>query len=277
MVANVPNACHICAPMPDTSPHPCVLVFGGLDPTGGAGLQADQQALAAMGCHPCPIATTLTVQDTHNVQAQYPVAPDILQAQCQTLLRDVAIRGVKIGLLPNAAVGIVAETLRALPDVPVIMDPVLAATGGTELADATQLRALFPHMTLLTPNRSEAQRLTGQDTIEAQAAELRRLGCAHVLITGGDADTTQARNDLYDPAGRCETYAWTRLSGGPFHGSGCTLAAAICGLLAQGRDMQAAVAEGQRYVWETLNRAYVIGRGQRIPHRLGERLARAHG
>lgn len=249
-------------------PLPCVLVFSGLDPTGGAGLQADQEALAAMGCHPCPIATSLTVQDTGNAQAQYPVAPAILQAQCRTLMRDVSVAGVKIGLLPNGAViEVVAEILRALPDIPVVMDPVLAATGGTELADPDRLRRLLPLVTLLTPNRAEARRLTGRDEVGEQAAELRRLGCGHALLTGGDADAGPVRNHLYSPAGLLETYAWERLPG-PFHGSGCTLTAAIGGLLARGQGLREAVAEAQRYTWETLRRAYAIGHGQRIPRRV---------
>ena len=250
---------------------PCVLIFSGLDPTGGAGLQADQEALSSMGCHPCPIVTTLTAQDTSNVRAQYPVSPEVLQAQFQALVRDVAIAGVKIGLLPNAAVADkIADLLNALPDIPVVMDPVLAATGGARLADEDQLHALIrllPQVTLLTPNRSEAQRLTRQHGIDEQARELIRLGCELALITGGDADTEQVHNHLYAQSGPLETYAWTRLPG-PFHGTGCTLSAAVCGLLAQGQDPAEAVAAAQRYTWETLCEAYAVGRGQPIPNRL---------
>ena len=250
---------------------PCVLIFSGLDPTGGAGLQADQEALFSMGCHPCPIVTTLSAQDTSNVHAQYPVSPEVLQAQFQTLVRDVAIAGVKIGLVPNAAVADkIADLLRTLPDVPVVMDPVLTATGGARLTDEDQLQALIrllPQVTLLTPNRSEARRLTRRNGIDEQARELIRLGCKLALITGGDADTERVHNHLYAQSGLLEIHAWARLPG-PFHGTGCTLSAAVCGLLAQGQAPAEAVAAAQRYTWETLCKAYAIGRGQPIPDRL---------
>ena len=250
---------------------PSVLVFAGLDPSGGAGLQADIEALGSMGCHPCPIATSLTVQDTHNVQRQSPVHPDLIQAQCELLMSDISITGVKIGLLANSGIAdVVARLLKTLPDIPVVMDPVLAASGGTQLSDAALLEtmdALLPQITLLTPNQQEAHRLTGQKTQDAQAKALLDRGCEMVLITGADAHTAAVENRLYAQQGLLETYPWERLPGS-FHGTGCTLSSAVCGLLAQGHDPRRAVADAQRYTWETLYEAYAVGQGQSIPNRL---------
>ncbi len=252
---------------------PIVLCLSGLDPTGGAGLQADIEAVASMGAHAAAVATCLTVQTTSDVLAVQPVATDLFIEQVRAVLEDMPARCVKIGAL--ASVGVVEaihSILRDYPDLPVVLDPVSAAGGGTPLHDANTRDAivtlLLPQTTLLTPNGLEAFALAdGADSPEACAMALLERGCDLVLVTGGHEPTPEVVNVLYGNHRKLEEWRWPRLPE-RYHGSGCTLAAACAGLLAQGMEPLGAVAEAQRYTWETLRHARRLGMGQLIPHRL---------
>ncbi|MGB0714008.1 MAG: bifunctional hydroxymethylpyrimidine kinase/phosphomethylpyrimidine kinase, partial [Gammaproteobacteria bacterium] len=223
---------------------PRILVFAGLDPTGGAGLQADIEALSSMGCHSCPVMTANTVQDTHNASRFEPCEPELLREQVHALLADFTPDAVKIGMLAGTrSAHFVNDVLAELPHMPVVLDPVLAAGGGTSLGAADLSKAihsLLPRLSLITPNQAEAERLTGLAEPDQQAKALCDGGCDHVLITGGDASTEQVINRLYTADGLVNEYSWERLPG-HFHGTGCTLAAATTGLLAQGESLEDAV------------------------------------
>ena len=84
---------------------PNVLVISGNDPSGGAGMAADIQAITALSAHPAPVITTLTVQDTQNASAVVPIEPDLIVDQATAVLEDMPIEAIKIGLLGNAAIG----------------------------------------------------------------------------------------------------------------------------------------------------------------------------
>ncbi|MBS0602844.1 MAG: hydroxymethylpyrimidine/phosphomethylpyrimidine kinase [Proteobacteria bacterium] len=252
---------------------PVVMTLAGNDPSGGAGLQADIEAIASMGCHAAPVVTALTVQDTCDVLAVVPIDPDLVYAQARTVLNDAPVAAIKIGLLGSPAnAEIIAELLEDYPHIPLILDPVLAAGGGRDfdgdaLADAIR-RHLLARTTVLTPNSVEARRLApAADTLDACAQALLDTGCAHVLITGTHEATDAVVNRLYGDGRLLDSWTWERLPH-DFHGSGCTLAAALAGLLAQGNELHAAVAQAQEYTWEALRGGYRIGAGQRIPNRL---------
>jgi len=155
--------------------------------------------------------------------------------------------------------------------VPVILDPVLAAGGGTSLSTAALVDAireyLLPLTTLLTPNVPEAAKLalTGS-TLDEQALLLLDQGCGYVLLTGTHADTAQVENVLYGEGKRLRTWTWERLPD-TYHGSGCTLASACAANLAKGMDMVRAVGTAQAYTWGSLQAGRKIGRGQLIPNR----------
>ncbi|UCE89814.1 MAG: hydroxymethylpyrimidine/phosphomethylpyrimidine kinase [Pseudomonadota bacterium] len=252
---------------------PVVMTVSGLDPGGGAGIQADIEAIASMGCHAAPVVTALTVQDTKRLQRFVATDSLLLVEQARAVLEDMTVGAIKIGMVGSVAV---AEVLHSLlvdyPDVPVVLDPVLAAGGGGELAGDETIAAvkslLLTQTTILTPNSVEARALAHEaDTLDACAQQLQNLGCEYVLITGAHEPTEQVVNVLYGNYRRLETFRWPRLPHS-YHGSGCTLAAAIAGLLAQGREPFTAVHEAQEYAWETLRHGYRIGRGQMIPNRL---------
>lgn len=267
---------HAGAPDPSrmSSAPPTVLVVAGNDPSGGAGIAADLQAVTAAGAHPAPVITALTVQDTVNATSVEPVSPALVAAQMEAVLDDIPVAAIKIGLLATAAIAAaVADVLERRPRLPVVLDPVLVAAGGARLAEdalvAILLERLCPLTTLLTPNALEIRRLVaGEDDMATRAAALRRAGCAFVLAKGGDeADSgaNEVLNTLYGP-GEPQHFRWPRLPGS-FHGSGCTLASACAARIACGDAVEDAVARGQALTQDWLQGAFRPGRGQYLPLR----------
>jgi hydroxymethylpyrimidine/phosphomethylpyrimidine kinase len=260
---------------------PCVLIISGNDPSGGAGMAADLQATSALGAHPAPVITSLTVQDTANAYRVDAVDPGLVAEQARAVLADLDVAAIKIGLLADAGIGeAVAEVLEENPTPPVVIDPVLVAAGGAKLAERSLetvlMERLFPLATLLTPNALELRRLGGETgDRDARARRLLATGADWVLAKGADEDTPGVENALYGPGDFVEVSRWRRLPG-DYHGSGCTLASAISALLATGAAVQRAVAEGQKYTYECLMQAYRPGRGQFIPRRFHDAHDREH-
>ena len=252
---------------------PVVLSIAGHDPTGGAGIQADIEALLSVGCHPATAVTCLTVQDTHNVSQMLPLDERFVTAQIRTILQDLPVAAIKIGLLGSAEVAEAVHTVLAdYPDLPIVLDPILSAGGGASLSDEAVLesirRTLIPHTTVLTPNSREARRLTpAADNLDACGMALLDLGAEFVLITGSHEPETQVVNSLYAGNRVLQKYVWQRLPA-EFHGSGCTLAATVAGLLAQGNEPCSAIEQAQRYTWKSLDGGYRVGMGQLVPNRL---------
>ena len=251
---------------------PVVLIIAGNDPTGGAGLAADIQAVSALGAHPAPVAAVLTVQDTRDVSRVEPVDPVLVAEQADAVLADLPVAAVKLGLLASAAVGrAVAALLRAHPKLPLVVDPVLKAGGGEILAEEALIevyrREIFPRATLITPNAAESRRfIPGTSDATALGAALLALGAAHVLIKGADEATPAVRNLFMSADGSRQEFTWPRLPG-VYHGSGCTLASAAAALLALGETPAAAVSRAQDYTWKALQAGMPLGRGQFIPRR----------
>ncbi|TSD74445.1 hydroxymethylpyrimidine/phosphomethylpyrimidine kinase [Janthinobacterium sp. KBS0711] len=244
-----------------------MLVFAGVDPSGGAGIAADILAIAAQGAHALPVITALTVQDNDRVFGVEPVASELLRRQAQALIDKMAIHAVKIGIpgsAANAAViaQLIAQLRLARPHLPVVLDPVLASGHGDVLSrdDAVlALAPLLPVTTVIVPNGPEALALGGVENLRAQ-------GCRNVLVTGGHGEGEMIVNRWFDADGREHAWRWPRLPG-EFHGSGCTLASAIAARLAQGVPMQDALDGAQRYCHAALSDAYAIAPGQLMPQR----------
>jgi hydroxymethylpyrimidine/phosphomethylpyrimidine kinase len=258
---------------------PLVMSFAASDPSGGAGLSADLLTIASMGCHPLTVITAVTVQDTSGVDGILPIDSEWLADQARAMLEDVPVAAFKMGLLGSVEnIAVMAEILSDYPDIPLVLDPVLASGRGDELANEDMLDAmrelLIPQATIVTPNSMEARRLTLDEENEEDdpaldecAKRLLNMGCEYVLITGTHEQTTKVINTLYDENGIVSSDSWARLSG-IYHGSGCTLSSAVAALLAQGVDVSEAVKEAQEYTWQTLNAGFRPGMGQHIPDRL---------
>ncbi|QFS85717.1 MULTISPECIES: bifunctional hydroxymethylpyrimidine kinase/phosphomethylpyrimidine kinase [Marinobacter] len=253
-----------------TRPH--VLVLSGLDPSGGAGIQADIQAITSLGGHPLPVLTCLTVQDTNNVYGAEPVNAELIRQQLQCLAADVPIHAIKTGALGNAdVVDVLVEFLDSQPELPLIVDPVIKAAGGGDLADEALVQAmktrLFPRAEMITPNGVELAQLGGSDDPDQAARNLIDAGCQSVLATGGHGTGIHIVNTLYNHAPEPMHWEVERVGANEFHGTGCTLAAAIAAGRASGLSARASISQAQNYVHRALLHALNVGKGQRVPDR----------
>jgi hydroxymethylpyrimidine/phosphomethylpyrimidine kinase len=258
---------------------PIVLTFAATDPTCGAGLQADVLTIASMGCHPVSVVTAVTVQDTGGVDDVLAMDDEWVADQARAVLEDMPVAAFKVGLLGSVEnIAAIAEILSDYPDIPLVLDPVLASGRGDELANEDMIDAmrelLLPQTTILTPNSLEARRLALNEDNEEDdpdlpecAKRIIRLGAEYVLITGTHENTAKVFNTLYNERGRIRSDNWPRLPGS-YHGSGCTLASAIAALLANGLSMAEAVKEAQEYTWQALQYGFRPGMGQYLPDRL---------
>ena len=253
-----------------TAPRPTVLCLSGHDPGGGAGIQADIETVLSLGGHAVSLITAHTVQDSSNVTRVQAADASLLREQAETVLADVQVRALKIGLLGDPGQAGFIASLIERSGAPVVLDPVLRAGGGATLASRALIdeikRVLLPLTEVLTPNAAEARVLSGADNPEAAGAALLALGARNVLVTGGDEPGEPVINRWYRRGGSPRAFSWPRLPG-PFHGAGCTLAAAIATLLARGHSVGEALADAQAYVHSALQRAHAPGRGRLIPGR----------
>lgn len=260
---------------------PTVLTFAATDPSSGAGLQADLLTFASIGCYPLSVVTAITVQDTVGVENVLVFDADWINDQARAVLEDMQVSAFKLGMLGSTEnVAVIAEIVADYPDIPLLIDPVLASGRGDELADeemqAAMIELLFPQATLITPNSLEARRFAFFDddseaaenaTLDECAQRLLNMGCEYVLITGTHERTPEVINTLYGDNGLRQSFSWERLPGS-YHGSGCTLTSAIAACIAHGLPIEEAVAEAQEYTWQTLKGAFRPGMGQFIPDRM---------
>ena len=249
---------------------PIIWVIAAQDPTGGAGLQADLETIASRGGHAVCLPTALTVQDTRRLHELLPLPAAWLRRQARALLSELPAQACKIGVIGKpATVKVIRWVLARLPGVPVVLDPVLQASGGGELASpavrAALLEDLLPHTTLLTPNRAEALSLSGASDPDRAAAVFLARGARGVLISSVASNDRELWHRLYEGNTRYD-FRSTRLVG-EYHGSGCTLSAALALELARKYPPHVAVQRALDYSAQTLARAFAPGQGQRIPRR----------
>lgn len=247
---------------------PAVLTVAGLDPTAGAGAAADALRIAREGAHPLVVVSALTVQDTRGVGAVRPVDATVVRAQIAALAADLPIAAAKTGLLPAAPH--VRAVARALPErVPLVVDPVLASSGGVRFLDrrgvGALLHMLIPRALLVTPNLPELAALTGRPvgSLEDRVAAARWLlahGCGAVLVKGGHAPGPGVIDLL---VGRASVHVFrSRRLRRSAHGTGCALAAVLAARLALGDGLHDAVARSLARVRVDLARAVSPGRGR---------------
>lgn len=259
-------------------PPPIVLSFAASDSTGGAGIQADMLTIASIGCHPLSVITAITVQDTVGVVDLMPLDAAWITAQARIVLQDMPVRAFKLGLLGSVEIiSAIAEIVSDYPEIPLVMDPVLASGRGDSLTDERMIDAmrelLLPRVTVLTPNSLEARQFAqhadhsgSQLDLSICARRLLDVGCKHVLITGTHENSRNVKNTLYSATGQIKTDEWERLDAS-YHGSGCTLASAIAAQLARGLSINDSIVKAQQYTWQTLRAGFRPGKGQCIPDR----------
>ncbi len=252
---------------------PVVLTFSAHDATGGSGLVADVEAISSQGCHACPVVTCLTVQDSIDVISLIPIDEDIVIQSARAVLEDMPVAAFKLGLMGSVeVVEAIHSILFDYQSIPVIFDPILTSSAGTELADEEIIDAikslLLPLTDVLTPSLAEAAALMPEaDSATAMASGLIEYGCGHVLLTAAHSDSQKIVNRLFHNHREIDSYEWERLPN-EYHGSGCTLSATLSALMAQGLDVLSASREAQHFTWESLKHARRLGMGQHFPNRL---------
>ncbi len=251
---------------------PVILCIAGHDPSGGAGIQADIETAAALGCHAATTVTCLTVQNSAEFDELNPVESRLVTAQLHTILSDLPVAAIKVGLLGSADnLSAVAAMLRRHRGIPVIFDPVLASGTGKELVSSFLIVSIIAEFlkltTLCTPNSIEARKLSGREDLDEAAAELLDSGAGAVLLSGGHEPGDTLENRLYTRDAPPRSWALERLPGA-FHGTGCTLSTAIACHLAQGMELNEAIEAAQRYVSAALRDAERLGAGQAFPRRV---------
>lgn len=253
---------------------PSALTIAGFDPSGGAGIQADLRAFAALGIAGLSACTALTVQNSHGVQSAHPVGIDILDAQLEGLFSDTAVDAVKIGMLAGAGqLRAVVRAIERFKPPHIILDPVLASTGGFPLLDApgrsALVRELLPLCGLVMPNVLEAAALTGLEvsdeaTMAAAGEKLLRLGARAVLVKGGHL--AERPTDILFRAGKAPAVlVGTRVATPHSHGTGCLLSSATASYLALGHDLEDSIRRAKDTVGRALRTPIVAGSGRGYP------------
>jgi hydroxymethylpyrimidine/phosphomethylpyrimidine kinase len=246
-----------------------VLAIGGSDSSGGAGVQADIKTITLLGGYAASAITAVTVQDTHRIHAIHPIPPDLIVAQARAVLADIGADAIKTGMLGGKAVVEAIADLLADMAVPIVIDPVMAATTGTALLDDDAVEALrgrlIPLAALLTPNAPEAERLTGlivttTDDLRRAGEALLGLGARAVLMKGGHVPGDSVTDVLMTPSGET-LFTSARIATRHSHGTGCTLASACAVGLAQGLDLPAAVERAHAFVARAIREAPGLGGG----------------
>ncbi len=258
-----------------------VLTVAGSDSGGGAGIQADIKTLEARGVFAASALTAVTGQNTRGVHAATTLDPDLVRAQVDAVVEDLAPAAAKTGMLGNASiVEVVAEALPT--DLPLVVDPVMVAQSGHRLLDGDAeevlARELAPRATLLTPNVPEAEALTGRTIetakgMEQALPELLALGCDAVLLKGGhlarDGDAATVVDLLHDGS-HVHRFEAPRIMTDATHGTGCTLSAAVAAELARGQNVVEAVETARAHLRRSLRNPLGLGAGAGPVHHLAE-------
>ncbi len=255
---------------------PIALTIAGSDSGGGAGIQADLKAFAALGCYGASVITALTAQNTRRVESIHPVEPDFIRAQIRVVMEDLGANAVKIGMLGTSAViEAVAAELPRFASLPLVLDPVMVAKSGDLLLDPSAIRSLkerlIPHATLITPNLPEAEILLGRligssdGQLDQAAVELLEFGPLAVLLKGGHR-LGPPRDCLALRSGKGPElihFTSARIETPNTHGTGCTLSAAIAAFLAHGCDLEESARNAKNYLFKAIESGarWAIGKG----------------
>ncbi|NCC23666.1 MAG: bifunctional hydroxymethylpyrimidine kinase/phosphomethylpyrimidine kinase [Deltaproteobacteria bacterium] len=250
---------------------PCVLTVAGSDSGGGAGIQADLKTFTALGGFGLSAITALTAQNTLGVSGIFPVDPEFVAAQFLAVAEDFPIRAGKTGMLFSAPIIDALSPLLARSGFPLVVDPVCVSQSGHRLLEDEALESMrdriVPLATLVTPNRPEAEALTGEAVADEAGvframARILDMGPQAVLLKGGHFDGPFMTDWFQMRGDRPTAIQHDRVDTVNTHGTGCTLSAAIAAFLARGMTLEEAVRAGITYLHEALLQGFDLGRGQ---------------
>ena len=247
------------------------LSIAGSDSGAGAGIQADLKTFSALGVYGCTAITALTAQNTKKVAEIHEVPARIVEAQVKSVMADLRPFAIKIGMVySEEVIGAVARSLRSAK-VPIVLDPILAAGTGAKLLKDDALdpfvSELIPLATLVTPNRMEAEKLSGVkirsegDGVEA-AKRLKTLGAKNVIVKGGHFGKETVTDILLSSNNNKVTEITNpRIDIEESHGSGCNFSAAVTAYLARGFALEEACRMANEYVHDAIKSAITVGKG----------------
>lgn len=249
-----------------------VLSIAGSDSGGGAGIQADLKTFSALGCYGMTALTALTAQNTQGVQAIQGIPASFLKAQLQSVLDDIGVDAVKIGMLHTPdMVEVVAWAIDHYQLTQVVLDPVMVATSGDRLIAeetvAVLVRELFPRVQLVTPNLDEAALLLGRplrevNQLDTAAADLLAMGATAVLLKGGHVQGNEVVDILTVADQAPEVFSSARIHSHNVHGTGCSLSSAIAAHLALGHNLSSAVSHARQFILQAIATGAQVRTGQ---------------
>ena len=249
-----------------------VLILSAHDPCGGAGIQADLETTIAHGCQPISVVTALTEQSLMSgLKNVIPQDADHFYRQTMLLLEEFTIATIKIGAIGSTdIIKALGKILHQVADIPVILDPVLAATTGGSFITGNEhhslLNELMPLCSLITPNTRECKILGKQTTVEASVENLQQYGCRNILVTSAFSNENSVSHLLYENTAKPHVFKHTKLPG-EYHGSGCTLSSSIAANLAKGDKLAIAVEKSISYTVNTLKTSSIHSDDVCIPNR----------
>ena len=252
-----------------------VLTVAGSDSGGGAGIQADIKAFSACGVYGASVVTAVTAQNLEGVRAIQAIRPEMVEAQLRAVLEGYPVKAAKTGMLfSGAIIEVVAEVFAEYPHIPLVVDPVFAATSGGRLIKRSSIRVLcrrlLPQAALVTPNIPEAEYLFGSElrTVEdlraAGEALFQRYGVPFLMKGGHLPSAAGGAVDLLVDKSGVKTYRAEMVRSVNSHGSGCTFSAAIAAYLARGRSLAVAVGEAKSFITASLRRPLYLRPGTRV-------------
>ncbi|MCX6554424.1 MAG: bifunctional hydroxymethylpyrimidine kinase/phosphomethylpyrimidine kinase [Candidatus Aminicenantes bacterium] len=252
--------------------HAAALTVAGSDSGGGAGIQADIKTFSACGVYGASVITAVTAQNLERVSAIQAIAPQVVEAQLRAVLEGYPVKAIKTGMLFNRdIIEVVADVLEEYAYIPLVVDPVFAATSGSRLIKPRAIHALserlLPLAALVTPNLPEAEFLCGRELhaledLREAGQELYEIFKVPFLMKGGHLPG-RAVDLLVDGRG-VKTYATDLVHGVNSHGSGCTFSAAVTAYLARGRSLRIAVAAAKSFITASLRRPHYLRPGTRV-------------
>ena len=252
------------------------LTIGGSDSIGGAGIQADLKTFAALGVYGTSVLTTITAQNTKEIQGIIDLPSRFVSSQIDSVFSDIKVDSVKIGmLLNNEIINNVASKLKEHKVKIVVLDPVMYSHGDTPLlnpaAKKNLVNKMFPLSLLVTPNIPEARTLTGitiksYSDIKEAAKRIHRLGAKNVLVKGGHFRGKAV--DTFYNGNNFKFFESNRISGENVHGTGCTFASAIAAELAKGSPLIQAIQKAKYFITNSILHSINLGEGSNIIHHL---------
>lgn len=253
-------------------PKAIALTIAGSDPSGGAGLQADLKVFQQLGVYGMSVVTLITVQNTQGVERLELLDPQLVLDQLEAVLSDIPPKIIKVGALGNAAnVEAIAKRLETL-DLPVVIDPVMISKHGHSLIDDAAVELyrtkLLRNTYLITPNRFEAERLTGiqpdsEDSVAKAIYEIHLMGAKHVLLKLGEENGKSVH--VFGDGSSNFRHSVSRLNTSNTHGTGCALSAAITARLARGENISCSVNNAIEDVWQAIHASLSLGKGHHHP------------